>query len=132
VAVGLIPSLASWALLLVETSVRKAGKTLFEVVPAFGSDLYIHGVIALNQGFLLSAMVLAAVLVFVIEREFLRAAGWTAAAAALSAVGLIHAYDLTPSGVQNKFGLAAAPDFALMYGLSAGFLVLLHMAGRRR
>lgn len=132
VAFGLIPSLAAWALLLVETSVRKAGKTLFEVVPAFGSDLYIHGVIALNQGFLLSAMVLAAILVFVIEREFLRAAGWTATAAALSAVGLIHAYDLTPSGVQNKFGLAAAPDFALMYGLSAGFLVLLHLAGRRR
>ncbi|MBI3302698.1 MAG: NCS2 family permease [Deltaproteobacteria bacterium] len=132
VAFGLIPSLAALALLLVETSLRKAGKTLFEVAPAFGGDLYIHGVIALNQGFLLSAMVLAAILVFVIEREFLRAAGWTATAAVLSAVGLIHAYELTPAGVQNKFGLAAAPDFALMYGLSAGFLVLLHFTGRRR
>ena len=60
VAFGLIPSLAAWALLLVETSLRKAGKTLFEIAPTFGSDLYIHGVIALNQGFLLSAMVLAA------------------------------------------------------------------------
>jgi AGZA family xanthine/uracil permease-like MFS transporter len=132
VAFGLIPSLAAWALLLVETSLRKAGKTLFEVAPTFGGDLYIHGVIALNQGFLLSAMVLAAILVFVIEREFLRAAGWTAAAAALSAVGLIHAYTLTPVGVQNKFGFLAAPDFALMYGLSAGFLLLLHVAGRER
>lgn len=130
VAFGLIPSLAAWGLLLVETSVRAAGKTLFEVAPAFGNDLYIHGMIALNQGFLLSAMVLAAILVFVIEREFLRAAGWTAVAAGLSLVGLIHAYDLTPAGVQNKFGLAAAPAFAVMYGVSAMLLVLFHVAGQ--
>lgn len=127
VAFGLIPSLAAWALLLVETSVRAAGKSLFEVAPAFGNDLYIHGMIALNQGFLLSAMVLAAILVFVIEREFLKAAGWTATAAVLSLLGLIHAYELTPSGVQNQFGIAAAPAFAVMYGLSAALLVLFHV-----
>jgi AGZA family xanthine/uracil permease-like MFS transporter len=132
VAFGLIPSMAAWALLLIETSVRKAGKSLFEVVPTFGTDLYIYGVIALNQGFLLSAMVLAAILVFVIERQFLRAAGWTLVAAVLSAVGLIHAYELTPAGVQNKFGLMAAPDFALMYALTAGFLVLAHVTKQRR
>jgi AGZA family xanthine/uracil permease-like MFS transporter len=131
VAFGLIPALAAWALVLIETSVRVAGKTLFEVAPAFGHDLYIHGVIALNQGFLLSAMVLAAILVFIIEREFLRAAGWTATAAVLSMVGLIHAYELTPLGVQNKFGFAAAPAFGAMYGLSAVLLIFLHFAGRR-
>ncbi|MGE0820984.1 MAG: NCS2 family permease [Candidatus Binatia bacterium] len=132
VAFGLIPSMAAWALLLIETSVRKAGKTLFEVAPTFGNDLYIYGVIALNQGFLLSAMILAAILVFVIERDFLRAAGWTLAAAVFSVVGLIHAYELTPAGVQNKFGLMAAPDFAIMYGISAVFLVLVHIVTRRR
>ncbi len=132
VAFGLIPSLAAWALLLVETSLRKAGKTLFEMAPTFGSDLYIHGVIALSQGFLLSAMVLAAMLVFVIEKEFLKAAGWMMVAAGLSALGVIHAYELTPVGVQNKFGLLAAPEFTLMYGLSAGFLALLHMTRKRK
>jgi AGZA family xanthine/uracil permease-like MFS transporter len=70
--------------------------------------------------------------VFVIEREFLRAAGWTAVAAGLSAVGLIHAYDLTPLGVQNKFGVMAAPEFAAMYGISAAFLVLVSWMTRRR
>ena len=131
VAFGLIPSLAAWALLLIETSLRKAGKTLFEVAPTFGGDLYIHGVIALNQGFLLSAMVLAAVLVFVTERDFLKAAGWMGIAAVLSAIGVIHAYELTAIGVQNKFGLAAAPEFALMYALSAGFLLLLHLIEKK-
>lgn len=130
VAFGLIPSLAAWALLLVETTLRTAGKSLFEVSPTFDNDLYIGGVIALNQGFLLSSMVLAAILVFIIEREFLRAAGWTATAAVLSMIGLIHAYELTPSGVQNKFGIFAAPAFAIMYGLGAGLLVLLHVMER--
>ena len=132
VALGLIPSLAAWALQLVETSLRKAGKSLFEVAPAFGNDLYIHGMIALNQGFLLSSMVLAAILVFVIEREFLKAAGWTATAAALSMIGLIHAYELTPSGVQNSFGVPAAPGFAIMYASAAVLLVLLYLRGRGR
>jgi AGZA family xanthine/uracil permease-like MFS transporter len=86
--------------------------------------------IALNQGFLLSSMVLAAILVFVIEREFLKAAGWTATAAVLSMIGLIHAYDLTPSGVQNKFGVLAAPAFATMYGFTAALLVMLYFIGR--
>jgi AGZA family xanthine/uracil permease-like MFS transporter len=130
VAFGLVPSLAAWALQLVETSLRKAGKSLFEVAPAFGNDLYIHGMIALNQGFLLSSMVLAAILVFVIEREFLKAAWWTATAAVLSMIGLIHAYDLTPSGVQNKFGVLAAPGFAIMYASTAVVLVLLHLRDR--
>jgi AGZA family xanthine/uracil permease-like MFS transporter len=131
VAFGLIPALAAWALVLIETSIRAAGKTLFEVAPVFGSNLYIYGVIALNQGFLLSAMMLAAILVFIIERDFLRAAGWTITAAVLSMTGLIHAYDLTPVGVQNKFGLAAAPAFGVMYGLSAVLLALLHFVARR-
>jgi AGZA family xanthine/uracil permease-like MFS transporter len=131
VALGLIPSLAAWALHLVEMSLQKAGTTLFEAAPAFGADLYVRGLIALSQGFLLSSMILAAMLVFVIDRQFLRAAAWTAAGAVLSMVGLIHAYELTPTGVQNKLGAAAAPEFAVTYGLGAALLVLLHWLDRR-
>jgi AGZA family xanthine/uracil permease-like MFS transporter len=130
VAVGLLPSLAAWALVLVETALRKAGRTLFEMAPAFGSDLYIHGVISLSQGFLLSSMVFSAILVYLVERNLMRAAIWTGVAALLSATGLIHAYNLTPSGVQNKFGLWAAPDFAVGYGAVALLLLTLHLRGR--
>jgi AGZA family xanthine/uracil permease-like MFS transporter len=132
VAFGLVPSLAAWALTLIETSLQKAGRTLFEVAPAFGRDLHIYGIIALSQGFLLSSMILSAMLVAVIEREFLRAAVWTAIAAGLSMIGLIHAYDLVPSGVQNRIGMAAAPEFAIMYGLSGLFLLMLHLSNSRR
>jgi AGZA family xanthine/uracil permease-like MFS transporter len=126
VALGLVPALAAWALLLIETALRKAGTGLYEVAPKFGGDLYIFGVIALSQGFMLSCMVLAAIMVFVVERQFLKAAAWTAVAALLSFFGVIHAFELTPAGVQNRFAPGAASDFALAYLGAAALLVVLH------
>jgi len=123
VALGLIPSLAAWTLMVIETTARHAGLSLFEIVPKFGSELYVHGVLALNQGFLLSSMVLSAVLAFILDRKFLNAALWLASGAFLAFIGLIHAYDLQPTGLQNKFGLNAAPGFALAYGLGAALLL---------
>jgi AGZA family xanthine/uracil permease-like MFS transporter len=130
VALGLIPALAAWALLLIETALRKAGSSLFAAAPQFGGDLYIYGIIALSQGFMLTCMILSAMLVFVIERQFLKAALWTAVAALLSFFGVIHAYELTPAGVQNRFGAGAAGDFALAYLVAALLLLALHRCNR--
>ena len=126
VAVGLIPSLAAWALLLIETTLQKAGTSLYAVAPKYGGDLFIYGVIALNQGFILVSMILAAMLAFIIDRSFLKAGLWALTATALSAFGVIHAYDLTAAGVQNKFGWLAAPQFVIGYGLTALVLIGLH------
>ena len=48
--------------------------------------------------------------------------------------GVIHAYDLTAAGVQNKFGWLAAPQFVAGYGLTALVLIGLHFhrAGEAR
>lgn len=132
VALGLMPSLAAWALLLIETALRKAGTSLYDVAPKFGNDLYIYGIISMSQGFMLTCMVLSAMMVFVVEREFLKAAIWTVAAAVLSFFGVIHAYVLTPSGVQNRFGPGAARAYALAYLLAALLLVALHIYNRGR
>ncbi len=126
VAIGLVPALASWGLFLVETAVRAAGSSLAAAADRFGTDLYIHGMAALSQGFLLTSMILAAVLALVIDRRFHHAAAWALAGAVLSALGLIHAYELTASGVQNKFGLLAAPGFAAAYALTAICLWVWH------
>ncbi len=127
VAMGFIPCLAAWGLYLIETTARVAGSSLFELSSKFGTDLYIHGIIALNQGFLLSSMLFAAVLVFIVEREFKRAAAWLLVAAVLSFTGVIHAYQLTPFGIQNKFGWWAAPAFGLAYAASAALLFIFHL-----
>ena len=65
--------------------------------------LHIRGAIALSQGFLITSIIYAAVKALVIDHKFKPAAAWLLAAAAFSAIGLIHACRLTPGGVQNHF-----------------------------
>jgi AGZA family xanthine/uracil permease-like MFS transporter len=103
-----------------------AGSNLSAVWDKFGGMLYIQGVASLSQGFLLTSMVFASMMVYMIERKFDRAAYWAFAAAVLSMTGLIHAFRLTAAGVENKFGLFAAPDFALIYFLVGGIFWMLH------
>jgi AGZA family xanthine/uracil permease-like MFS transporter len=81
---------------------------------------------------MLTSMILSAMMVFVVERQFFKAALWTATAAVLSFFGVIHAYVLTPAGVQNKFGFAAAKAYALAYLITAVLLVALHYYSRGR
>lgn len=132
VAVGLLPALAAWGLMLVETSLRTAGSSLFAAAPLFGESLHVRGVIALSQGFLLSSMTLAALMVHIIERDFLKAAAWAAVSAALAAFGLIHAFDLTPAGVQNRFAFPAAGSFAAAYLVVGALLAGLHAWGAHK
>ena len=132
VALGLMPALAAWALLLIETTLRKAGSSLYDVAPRFGGDLYVYGIISLSQGFMLTCMILSAMMVFVVERQFIKAALWTATASVLSFFGVIHAYVLTPEGVQNKFGFGAAKAYALAYLIAVLLLIALYYYNRGR
>jgi adenine/guanine/hypoxanthine permease len=119
VALGIVPALAAWAMLMVESGLRAAGKSLYDVgVASFGQSPAMHGMISLQQGFIFTSMIFAAIGVALIERRFEHAGLWSLAAAALSFVGVIHAYDLTPAGVANRFGFLAAPEF------TAGYLML--------
>lgn len=130
VGFGLIPALAAWGLLLVETALRAGGSSLQAAAGRFGDDLHIEGMMALSQGFVFTATLLAAILAHIIDRRFDRAAGWSLAAAGLAEVGVIHAYRLTGSGVQNHFALNAAPRFALAYALTALMLWGFHLRER--
>ncbi|WP_265596229.1 NCS2 family permease [Verrucomicrobium sp. BvORR106] len=125
VAAGLAPSMAAWLLVQIQETLRVAGKTLYDTVDLFGSALHVRGVIALSQGFIVTSIVYSAVIAFVIDRKYREAAAWMLAAAILSAIGLMHAYKLTPNGVENQFGWFAAPEFAIVYAVAAGLLWLL-------
>jgi len=121
VALGIVPALAGWGLVMVETGLRAGGSSLFEVgLSGFsGESLAIHGMISLERGFIFSSMILAAIAVALIERKFLSASVWSLTAALFSALGIIHAYDLTPGGITSRFGVMAAPEFAVAYLLLA-------------
>lgn len=116
--------LAQWAAGIADTVARKAGSSLLEILPRMGTELALGGLLALGQGALLTSMIWAAAMALVIERKFLQAAGWIAAASLLSAFGVIHAYRLTPSGIEGIIAWGAAPAFAFSYAAGALFLLL--------
>lgn len=100
VAIGLLPGVGAWGVLMAKNGLRAAGYGS-PGGPAFGPDLiprfaatdtWIHGGFALEQGFILTAMILSAITVAVIEHQFHRAAAWAGCGALLSACGLLHAY----------------------------------------
>ena len=121
VVMGLLPGLAGWSAFMAKAGLHAAGAgvpggTPFSVdlIKTFGnSDIWIDGALRLEQGFILSAMILSAITVAVIERQFMRAAAWCLAASALSAVGLLHSYQWTPGDTVLR--LAPAWPWAIAY-----------------
>ena len=132
VALGLVPMLAQWITQIVDLAIRKSGSDLATIAPRFGSELAIYGMISLGQGALLVSMIWAAALVWMIERHFLRASAWMLVAAILSCFGVIHAYRLSPQGIENRLGWWVTPDFTLSYLAAALFLLACHAYARNR
>lgn len=97
VIIGLFPALAAWVMLVVKTAIGAGGATLDAnlVSAAHAAGAYLGGGFALEQGFLYSAMIWSATIVCIIDREWLRAAGWCALGAVLALTGLMHSYALT-------------------------------------
>ena len=103
VVMGLLPGVAAWGALMAKNGLRAAGVGMSggppfspALVAAFqGSDTWIHGAFALEQGFIFTAMILSATTVCLVERQFTRAALWTGLGAVLSALGLMHSYRFT-------------------------------------
>jgi adenine/guanine/hypoxanthine permease len=128
VAFGLIPTFAAYCYYLIEHALRVGGLAInVDMANKLTNDnLFIRGIINLNQGFLLTSMIFAAVMVFLIDRKFEKAAYWTFAASFLSFIGLIHTYVLTDTGVVNGFGMTWKPSFGLMYLLVGGIFLFLH------
>ena len=131
VAVGLLPGIAAWGILMVKTGLRAAGygtpgRPFTEaILPVLReADVAAHGAFALEQGFLLTSMVWAALTVEIIERRFGRAALWAMGGVALSLTGLTHSYAFGPADTIQDLTFGKAWPFAIGYALLAGFLVL--------
>jgi AGZA family xanthine/uracil permease-like MFS transporter len=128
VVVGLLPGIGAWGALMAKNGLRAAGlggpAGPFDerLIGEFQkSDTWIHGAFAIEQGFLFTAMVLSAAVVGVIERQWGRAAAWSACAALLSAVGLMHSYEWTFADTALR--LSPAWPYVIGYtGMSLLFL----------
>jgi AGZA family xanthine/uracil permease-like MFS transporter len=130
VVIGLLPGIAAWGALVAKNSLRVAGlgtpdnPITPELVPAFQqADLFITGAFALEQGLIFSAMILAAMTVYIIEQKFGLAALWAIAAGVLSWLGLMHSYRWTGADTVMALGWGAGSSWAVSYFLLALLLI---------
>ena len=124
VVVGLLPAIGAWGALMAKNGLHAAGmggaaRPFSEaLIGEFQkSDTWIHGAFSLEQGFLFTSMLLSAAVVCVIERKWNAAGAWCAAAALLSATGLMHSYQWTPD--DTVLSLTPAWPFAIAYAVMA-------------
>ena len=122
VVIGLLPGVAAWGGLMLKHGIRAGGGTFGpELIPVFQrADVWVEGVFALDAGFIFSSMILSAATVYILERRFRVAALWFLAAAALSAVGLMHSWTWTPADVVQT--ITPAWGFAGAYLALAGLM----------
>ena len=93
VVMAIIPNVAAWATGQMDNVLSAAGTSAAKVgEPALESAGVVYqGLHLLGDGAILAGLVLGAITAFLIDKQFWWAAGYAAAGAALSFVGLIHA-----------------------------------------
>jgi AGZA family xanthine/uracil permease-like MFS transporter len=108
IVLSLMPNLAAWGKLQIDNSLAAAGTTAAQVGLdnlARNGILY-HGLQVLGDGAILSGLVLAAMASFIIDRAFMKAAGFALAGAVLTFFGFMHG---------EAIGVAQSPVVALSY-----------------
>ena len=116
IVLGLLPHLAAWALTLINGALGAAGVPVTpELIAGMQTNgvLY-HGLQVFGSGAILTGLVLAAIGVFVIERQFEKAAAFALGGAVLTFFGFMHG---------EAVGFAVTPMVALAYAIVAVFLV---------
>jgi adenine/guanine/hypoxanthine permease len=116
IVLAFVPNVAAWALAQVKGALSAAGITsVDEALQAkmAGEGVLFQGLEILGGGAVLTGLVLAAVAVFIIERQMWRAAAFAGAGAAMTFFGFMHG---------ERIGLAQSPLVAASYLMVAVFL----------
>ena len=127
VVIGMLPGIAGWGGLIAKSALRAAGLGNPEMpfnpqtlIPAFeAGDVYITGAFALEQGLIFSSMILAAITVYIIEKQFGKAGFWSLTAAFLSWFGLLHSFKWTLGDTVLDLGWGTGSSYAISYILLA-------------
>ncbi len=118
IVLALVPHLAAWGKLQIDNALGAAGTSVKEVgieMLAQTGVLY-EGLHLMGGGAILGGLVLGAIAVFVIDRQFVKASAFAAAGAALTFFGFMHG---------EQIGFAVTPVVAASYLAVAGILFAL-------
>jgi AGZA family xanthine/uracil permease-like MFS transporter len=115
VILALTPHLAAWGKLQIDSALSAAGTSAMAVgLDKLGQvGVLYHGLEVMGGGAILGGLVLGAIGVCVIDRNFAKAGGFALAGAALTFFGFMHG---------EKIGIAQSPTVAVSYLIVAGIL----------
>jgi len=115
IALAFTPHLAAWAKTLIDGALGAAGTSAAAVGydKLAGMGVLYPGLVKLGEGAILTGLILPAIAVFVMDRDFTKAAFFALAGAALTFFGFMHG---------EAVGFAVTPSIALAYALVAGGL----------
>lgn len=123
IILSLTPHLAHWVVTLIGGALAASGTVLATLTPEAKEKLYsamktegvmFHGLEVLGGGSILGGLILGAVGVFIIDRDFLKASGFAATGALLTFFGFMHG---------DRLGIAQSPTVAASYLIVAGVLL---------
>jgi AGZA family xanthine/uracil permease-like MFS transporter len=122
IVLSLTPHLANWAITLINGALVSAG-TIIAAMPADAKEkllaemknngVFYEGLHILGGGSILGGLILGAIAACIIDRLFLKAAGFAFAGAVLTFFGFMHG---------EKVGITADPTVAFAYLAVAGIL----------
>lgn len=115
VVIGLFPAFAAWGVNILKQAYQGVSTTLSEQAAAGIPINGIMGMFALEKGFIFSSMILAAVSVFLIEKDFMKAVIWSGAGMILAFFGIIHTFRFTANDTVSVIGWNAGGEFAFGY-----------------
>ena len=123
VVLALLPNIAAWAQSQIDGALGAAGTTAAKVGmdKLMDNGVVYHGMALLGGGAVLAGLILGAILVFIIDRRFDRAAVYAVAGAVLSFFGFIHGTSL---------GVGASTQVAIGYLFLAVICVALGLRNR--
>ncbi|WPB86829.1 hypothetical protein [Sediminicoccus rosea] len=116
VVLSLTPHLAHWAKTLIDGALGAAGTNAAAVGmdKLIGMGVLYPGLAVMGEGAILGGLVLGAIAVFIIERDYVKASGFAAAGAVMTFFGLMHG---------PAVGFAVTPALAFAYLMVAVFLM---------
>lgn len=123
IILSLTPHLAHWVVTLIGGALAASGTVLATLTPEAKEKLFaamknegvmFHGLEVLGGGSILGGLILGSIGVFIIDRDFLKAAAFSATGAALTFFGFMHG---------DRLGIAQSPVVAASYLIVAGVLL---------
>jgi AGZA family xanthine/uracil permease-like MFS transporter len=92
IVLAIVPNVAAWGSGLVDNALAAAGTSSGKVGESAleNAGVVYGGLVSLGEGAVLAGIMLGSIAVFMIDRRFLWAAGYSFVAGALASIGLIH------------------------------------------